>query len=69
MQKLILAVGTVALMSLAAPASAFSRPCYGEAMRCRQDQGWKQQTRQQESGASAQHDTPTQPRRAKHPRP
>ena len=65
MRNVILAVSAVAFMSLAAP--AFSAPCYGEAMRCAQDQGWKPQTRQQ-APASVEQVTPTQPRRAKHRR-
>ena len=65
MWNVILAVSAVAFISLTAP--AFSAPCYGEAMRCAQDQGWNRQTRQQDP-ASVEQVTPTQPRRAKHHR-
>ena len=64
MRRAISTVGAVALILLAAPASAFSGPCYGEAMRCRQD-GLKRQTMQQDLGASAREATHPQPRRTK----
>lgn len=42
MNKAIFVLGAVALISLAAPASALTGLCYGEAMRCRQAQHWRQ---------------------------
>ena len=58
-----LVIAAVGLISLAASAlpSAASGLCYGEAMRCPQDQGWKKQTRQWDPAAPARQVTPNQP--------